>query len=73
MHQSSASPFSSAVVLAKEKFDCAYAGVRLKHYNFPINNFVGSATSSRRRRYACTPSFKYSFIFFMLLLEFHQK
>ena len=61
------------VLLTKRKAWLRLAGLRLKHYDFPTNSFFGSATSSRRRRYACTPSFNYSFIIYSLLFEFNQK
>ena len=60
-------------MLAKGKAWLRLAGFRFKHYDFPTNKFFGSATSSRRRRYACTSSFKYSFIIYSLLFEFNQK
>ena len=56
--------YHSTILLAKEKAWFRLAGLRLKHYDFPINNFVESAASGRRRRYACTLSFQCTFILF---------
>ena len=54
--------YHSTILLAKEKAWFRLAGLRLKHYDFPINNIVESAAGSRRKRYAYTLSFQYSSI-----------